>query len=77
MVRRILNWFDEFTPPVIITADHGEVVGEGGPDGAGGYGHCHNQENVVWLQRLVPWFVFREGPDPVAERLAALGYANV
>jgi hypothetical protein len=78
MVLRIVDWLDEFTPPVIITADHGEVVGEGGAGGLGGYGHCHSQDDVVWLQRLVPWFVFRPAgdPDPVKQRLKALGYVK-
>ena len=73
IVTKIKKWLPEFLPPVVITADHGEVVGEGGKDEKGGYGHCHNQPNVRMIQRLVPWFVFSEDNE-IMQRLKSLGY---
>ena len=73
ILEKILRWMPEFLPPVVITADHGEVVGEGGPNNTGGYGHCHSQPNVIKYQRLVPWLTFKK-KDYVKERLKILGY---
>jgi len=73
MVHKITDWLPEFRPPVIISADHGEVLGDGGIS-RGGFGHCHNNPKVIWIQRLVPWFECGEDAE-ISKRLEALGYA--
>jgi hypothetical protein len=55
IVAKVREWLPEFRPPVVLTADHGNCIGEGGKDGTGGYGHAH--PGVAQdVQRLVPWF---------------------
>jgi hypothetical protein len=63
-LRAIKGRLGDLGPGVkVITADHGELLGEGGQ-------YHHPQGGDVEIQQTVPWFEV----DLVSHRLAALGY---
>lgn len=69
MMRNIYQWLADFLPPVVITADHGEVIGE-----CGMYGHSHPEKELEDIQKNVPWFVFDDEAVQAKHRLQQLGY---
>lgn len=59
----------QFYPPVIITSDHGEVIGE-----EGAFGHGFRHPKLEAIQKTVPWFVVDTENLSLQKRLAGLGY---
>jgi len=68
VLHEIVKVLGKLPEPVVITADHGELIGENGI-----YGHPRSGFEIT---RCVPWFVVQSDEKKIEQRLTELGYVE-
>lgn len=69
--QKVCGWSFDFDPPIVITSDHGECLGEGNV-----YGHSYKDPELREIQTTVPWFELNDDVQKTGARLKALGYVE-